>query len=193
MLKANRVQNLIHDLTKHNAHDRQNFEINDDVNFVFFFFVIDFRIEYFVVVVVVVLSSAFIVSIVSFFVELITISFEIELFTILARCMIFLFADNAHFDDDDDDVLNLWLRVWLNFVKKRIRNENDDDHYERWFFQTRTIDANIQKSIDRVIDVFNQIQLARHDLIILNIMLAILLKFCVKIQMKVQNEKIIID
>jgi hypothetical protein len=51
----------------------------------------------------------------------------------LVRRMILLFADDAHFDDDDDDVLDLWLRVWLNFVKKRIRNENksDDDHDER--------------------------------------------------------------
>jgi hypothetical protein len=74
---------------------------------VLFFFVIDFRIESFVVVVVVVLSSALAISIVSFLVELITISLEIELFTMLARRMIFFFANNAHFDDDDDDVLDL--------------------------------------------------------------------------------------
>jgi hypothetical protein len=71
------------------------------------FFVIDLRIRSFVVVVVVVFSSALAVSIVSFFVELITISLEIELLTMLARCMILLLADNAHFDDDDDDVLDL--------------------------------------------------------------------------------------
>jgi hypothetical protein len=105
------------------------------------------------------------------------------------------FADNAHFDDDDDDVLDIWLRVWLNFVKKRIRNKNknDDDHNKRWFFRNRAIDANIQKSIDRVFDVFSSFRLVRHDLINLSIMLAILLEFRVKIQMKVQNEKIIID
>jgi hypothetical protein len=132
MLKANNVQNSIRDLTRHSAHDRQNLEIDDDVNFVLFFFVIDFWIESFVVVVVV-FSSAFVVSIVSFFVELITISFEIQLFTMLTRRMIFLFANSAHFDNDDDDVLDLWLRVWLNFVKKRIqdKNKNDDDHDER--------------------------------------------------------------
>jgi hypothetical protein len=67
------------------------------------FFVIDFRIESFVVVV---FSFAFVVSIISSFVELITISFEIELFTMLARDMIFFLADNAHLDDDDDDVLD---------------------------------------------------------------------------------------
>jgi hypothetical protein len=36
MLKTDRVQNLIRDLTKHNVHDRQNLEINDDVNLVLF-------------------------------------------------------------------------------------------------------------------------------------------------------------
>ncbi len=127
------MRSIIYFWQKHSVHDRQNLEINDDVNLVLFFFVIDLRIESFVVVVVVVFSFAFAVSIVLFFVELITISFEIELLTMLVRRMILLFADDAHFDDDDDDVLDLWLRVWLNFVKKRIRNENksDDDHDER--------------------------------------------------------------
>ncbi len=55
------------------------------------------------------------------------------------------------------------------------------------------IDADIQKSIDRVIDVFSRVQFVRHDLMSLSIMLAILLELRVKIQMKVQNEKIIID
>jgi uncharacterized Tic20 family protein len=105
-LKADRVQSSVHDLTKHNAHDRQNLEINDDVNFVLSLFVIDLRIRSFVIVVVVVLSSALVVSIVSFLVELITISLEIELLTMLARCMILFFADNAHLDNDDDDVLD---------------------------------------------------------------------------------------
>jgi hypothetical protein len=103
MLKINRVQNLICDLTKHNAHDRQNFKTDNNVNFVFFF-IIDFRIEFFVVDII--FSFAFVVSIVLFFVELITISFEIKLFTMLVRCIIFFFADNAHFDDDNDDILN---------------------------------------------------------------------------------------
>jgi hypothetical protein len=192
MLKADRVQSLIRDLTKHSAHNRQNLEIDDDVNFVLLFLVIDFRIEFFVDVVVV-FSFAFAVSIVSFFVELITISFEIELFTMLVRRMIFFFADNAHSNDDDNDILNLWLRIWLNFVKKWVRDENDDDHDERWFFRNRAIDADIQKSIDRVIDVFNRVRLVRHDLMNLSIMLAILLELRVKIQMKIQNEKIIID
>jgi hypothetical protein len=111
MLKANRVQNSIRDLTRHDVHDRQNLEINDDVNFVLFFFVIDFRIESFVVVVVV-FSFAFTVSIVSLFVELlITISLEIELFTMLVCRVIFFFTNNTHFDDDDDDVFDFWLRV----------------------------------------------------------------------------------
>jgi hypothetical protein len=73
MLKADRVQNLIRDLTKHSVYDRQDFKTDDDVNFMFLFFVIDFQIEFFVVVVVV-FSFAFVVSIISLFVELITIS-----------------------------------------------------------------------------------------------------------------------
>jgi hypothetical protein len=105
VLKANRVQSLIRDVTKHNVHDRQNFEVNDDVNFVFFFLVIDFRIEFFVIVVVF-FSFAFVVSIVSSFVELITISLEIKLFTMFVRRMIFFFRNNTHFNNDDDDVLN---------------------------------------------------------------------------------------
>jgi hypothetical protein len=104
VLRTDRVQSSIRDLTKHSAHDRQNLKTDDDVNFVFFFFVIDLRIESFVVVV---FSFALAVSIISLFVELITISLEIEQLTMLARRMIFFFADNAHFDDDDDDVLDL--------------------------------------------------------------------------------------
>ncbi len=108
MLKTDRVQNSIRDVMRHSAHDRQNLEIDDDVNFVLFFFVIDLRNESFVVVVVV-FSFAFVVSIVSLFVELIAISFEIEfeVLAMLARRVIFFFADNTHLDDDDDDVLDL--------------------------------------------------------------------------------------
>ncbi len=104
MLKADRVQSSIRDLTKHSAHDRQNLETDNDVHFVLSFFVIDFRIKSFVVVV---FSLVLAVSIITSFVELITISLEIELLTMLVRRMILLFADNAHFDDDDDDVLDL--------------------------------------------------------------------------------------
>jgi uncharacterized Tic20 family protein len=107
VLKADRVQSSIRDVTRHSAHDRQNLETDDDVNFVISLFVIDFRIESFVVVVVV-FSLAFAVSIVSFLVELIAISLEIEieLLTMLARRVIFFFADNTHLDDDDEDVLD---------------------------------------------------------------------------------------
>jgi hypothetical protein len=107
MLKTDRVQNSKRDLTKFSVHDRQNLKIDDDVNFMFLFFVIDFRIEFFIVVVVV-FSFAFIVSIVSFFVELIAISLEIEieLLAMLARRIIFFLAVNTHLDDDDDDVFD---------------------------------------------------------------------------------------
>jgi hypothetical protein len=106
VLKADRVQSSIRDVTRHSAHDRQNLETDDDVNLVLFLFVIDFRIESFVAVAVI-FSLAFAVSIVSFFVELIAISLEIELLSMFARRVIFLFADSTHLDDDDDDVLDL--------------------------------------------------------------------------------------
>jgi hypothetical protein len=83
------------------------------------------------------------------------------------------------------------LRVWLNF--RRVRSESDDDHDERRLLRDKAIDADIEKSIDRVIDVFNRIRIVRHDLMNLSIMLAILFEFRVEIQMKIQNEKIIID
>jgi hypothetical protein len=104
MLKTDRVQSSIRDLTRHSAHDRQNLEIDDDVHFMLFFFVINLRIKFFVVVIV--FFIAFIVSFVFSLIELIMISLEIELFTMLARRMILLFADNTHFDNDDDDVFD---------------------------------------------------------------------------------------
>ncbi len=109
----------------------------------------------------------------------------------LARRMISFFADNTQLDDDDNCVLDFWLRVWLNF--RRVRSESDDDHDERRLLRDKAIDADIEKSIDRVIDVFNRIRIVRHDLMNLSIMLAILFEFRVEIQMKIQNEKIIID
>jgi hypothetical protein len=75
-----------------------------------------------------------------------------------SSCDIF-FTDNTHFDDDDDDVLDLWLRVWLNFVKKRIRDENDDDHDERWFLRDRTIDTNMLK--DKWSDAMIKVEMIR--------------------------------
>jgi hypothetical protein len=69
-------------------------------------FVFDVRVMSFVAVVVV-FSSAFIVSIVFFLVELISISLKIELLaTFVCRVKRF-FAENAFFDDDDDDILDL--------------------------------------------------------------------------------------
>ncbi len=96
------------DFARHDAHDRQNVEIDDDVNLVFVVvvFVFDVRMMSFVAVVIV-FSSALIVSIVFFLVELISISLEIELLTTLA-CRVELFlAEDALFDDDDDDILDL--------------------------------------------------------------------------------------
>jgi hypothetical protein len=106
MLKINRVQNLIRNVMRYNAHDRQNLEIDDDLNFVFFFFVIDFQIESFVVVVVF-FSLAFIISIVSSFVEFIAISLEIKLFAMLVRRMILFFV-NIH-------ILTMMMTTFLIF------------------------------------------------------------------------------
>jgi uncharacterized Tic20 family protein len=105
VLRADRVQNLMNDFTKHNAHNRQNIEIDNYVDFVLVVFVISVRIMFFVVVVI---SFAFVVSIVFAFVELIL---EIELLTIFARRVKLLVADDTHFDDDNDDVLNFELRA----------------------------------------------------------------------------------
>jgi hypothetical protein len=56
--------------------------------------------------VVVVVSSAFVVSIVFFFVELIAIALKIELLVTFVRRVKLLVADDTHFDDDNDDVLD---------------------------------------------------------------------------------------
>ncbi len=100
----------MNDFAKHDAHNRQNIEIDDNVNLVLI--VVRFRFPRSSDVFrhcrcrFVVLSFAFIVSIVFFLVELISISFEIELLaTFVCRVKIF-FAENAFFDNNDDDILN---------------------------------------------------------------------------------------
>jgi hypothetical protein len=100
----------VSDFARHDAHNRQNVEIDDNVDLVLIVvvFVFDVRVMFFAaVVVVVVSSSAFIVSFVSFFVELILISLEIELFTTFVCRVKLFFAEDALFDDDDDDILDL--------------------------------------------------------------------------------------
>ncbi len=94
------------DFTKHDVHNRQNVEIDDYVDLVLVVLVIDVRIMSFVVIVVI-SPSALVVSIVSFLVELIAISLQIELFATLVRRVKLLVADDTHFDDDNDDVLDL--------------------------------------------------------------------------------------
>ncbi len=129
-----------------------------------------------------------------FLVELISILFEIELFSTFACRVKFFFAENVFFDDDDNNVFDFWLNIWLNFVKKREnRNENDDDYEKHWLSQNKAIDANIPKSINRVIDVSKRIRFVRHNFVNLSVMFSILLKFRIKTQMKVQDEKIIVD
>ncbi len=100
MLKTDHVQNSMNDFTRHDAHNRQSIEIDDYVNLVLDVLVISVRMIFFVVIV---FSFAFIVSIVFFFVELILILFEIELFTTFVCRVKLFFAENALFDNDDDD------------------------------------------------------------------------------------------
>jgi hypothetical protein len=99
----------MNDFTKHDAHNCQNIEIDDNVNLmcVVIIFVFDVRVMFFVVVVIVIVFSfTFIVSIVFFLVELISISFEIELLKTFACRVKLFFAENAFFDDNDDDILD---------------------------------------------------------------------------------------
>jgi hypothetical protein len=104
MLKINRVQNLISDFTKY-VYNCQNIEIDDYINFVLIVLINNVQMMFFVVVVVIVLF-ALVVSIVFFLVELITISFKIELLAIFARRVKFFVANNTYFDDDNNSVFN---------------------------------------------------------------------------------------
>jgi hypothetical protein len=78
---------------------------------------------------------------------------------------------------NDDDVFNFESDEW--------RNIDDDWHNDDWFDENETIDANIQKFIDRVIDSHCEIEYDRHDVVHLSIMLSILLVLRVEIEMKV--------
>jgi hypothetical protein len=60
----------------------------------------------FFVVVIIVFSFAFVVSVVFFLVELIAISLSIELLATFARRVKLFVANDTHFDDDNDDVLD---------------------------------------------------------------------------------------
>ncbi len=73
MLRADHVQSSMNDFTRHDAHNRQNIEIDDYVNLVLIVLVIDVRIMFFVVIVII-FSFAFVVLIVFFLVELIAIA-----------------------------------------------------------------------------------------------------------------------
>jgi hypothetical protein len=86
---------------------------------------------------------------------------------------------NAVLHLNDDDVLDL-----ENDERKNI---DDDCHDHDWFDENKTIDADIQKFIDRVIDLHCEIEFDKHDVVRLNIMFSILLVFRVEIEMKVQN------
>jgi hypothetical protein len=84
---------------------------------------------------------------------------------------------NAMFYLNDDDV--------FDFENDERKNIDDDYHNHDWFDENETIDANIQKFIDRVIDFHCEIEFDKHDVVRLRIMLSILLVFRVEIEMKV--------
>jgi hypothetical protein len=84
---------------------------------------------------------------------------------------------NAMLHLNDDDVFNLENDEWKNI--------DDDCHDHDWFDENETINANIQKFIDRVIDFHCEIEFDKHDVVRLSIMLSILLVFRVEIEMKV--------
>ncbi len=93
------------DFTKHDVYNCQHVKIDDYVNLVLVVFIIDVRMMFFVVIVVVFLF-VFIVLIVFFFVELIAISLENKLFATFVRRVKLFIADDTHFDNDNDDVLD---------------------------------------------------------------------------------------
>jgi hypothetical protein len=86
---------------------------------------------------------------------------------------------------NDDDI--------LDFKNDERKNIDDDYHDHDWFDENETINANIQKFIDRVINSYYEIEFDKHDVVRLSIMFSILLVFRVEIEMKIQNQDVIID
>jgi hypothetical protein len=75
--------------------------------------------------------------------------------------MIIAFTMNAMFHSNDDDV--------FDFENNERENNNDNYHDHDWFDENETIDANVQKFIDRVIDSHCEIKFDRHDVVRLSI------------------------
>jgi hypothetical protein len=84
---------------------------------------------------------------------------------------------NATLHLNDDDI--------LDFENDKRRNINNDCYDHDWFDENKTINANIQKFIDRVIDFHCEIEFDKHDVVRLSIMFSILLVFRVEIEMKI--------
>jgi hypothetical protein len=78
-------------------------------------------------------------------------------------------------------------------LDRKRKNKNDDCHDHDEFDEIKTIDADIEKFIDRVIDSFFEIEFDEHDVVRLSIIFSILLVFRVEIEMKVQNQNVIIN
>jgi hypothetical protein len=78
------------------------------------------------------------------------------------------------------------------FDRKR-KNKNDDCYDHDELDENKAIDADVEKFINRVIDLSFEIKFDEHDVVRLNIMLSILLVFRVEIEKKVQNQNVVLD
>jgi uncharacterized membrane protein YgaE (UPF0421/DUF939 family) len=141
VLKADRLQSSVRDVTKHSAHDRQNLEDHDDVQLVKFFSVlvvvvaIVVVIAVVVVIVFVVLSSSLIVAIVSICLisSTLMISFQMRMFILtFVLHVIITFAVSALLHLNDDQILD----------RKR-KYRDDDCHDFDELDEDETIDANV--------------------------------------------------
>ncbi len=86
----------------------------------------------------------------------------------------------------------LYLNDDLILDRKR-EDRNDDCHDHDEFDENKTIDVDVYKFINRVINSSFEIEFDEHNVVRLSIMLSILLVFRVEIEMKIKNQNIIID
>ncbi len=93
-----------------------------------------------------------------------------------------MIAMNAFFHLNDDQILD----------RKR-KNKDDDCHDHDELDENETIDENVEKFIDRVIDFSFEIEFDKHDVVRLNIMFSILFVFRVEIEIKIQNQNVVIN
>jgi hypothetical protein len=90
--------------------------------------------------------------------------------------------------------MNAFLHLNNNQIfDRKHKNKNDDCHDHDEFDENKTIDANVEKFIDRVIDFSFEIEFNEHDVVRLSIIFSILLVFRVEIEMKIQNQNVVIN